>query len=286
VNASVLEPHLRTEINRLIGEASAKAAEQEAAERASGKKLFDSPKACLKSWPRGSQDLGTEAKPSDSVFALAGNCFKRISLITGETSYLTARRTWKAFTPVLELLKKETTLTETEAIMLGPELFPYMYGVVTVLRRYEKSRPQILVGVRSQSLAGMNVGMASFPGGLVDPKEPLKLSGPRELFEEGMRGHTRAFTGLAFDAHPDCPSITFSMLAETECREVLPSYEWEGKRMVWADEDSVREALQDTGSNRGLRESFLAQGITVAEDIRFAPDVRTQVNNLLNAYKS
>jgi ADP-ribose pyrophosphatase YjhB (NUDIX family) len=284
VNASVLEPHLRTEINRLIGEASAKAEEQEAAERASGKKLFDSPKATLLAWPAPLAEAD-EPKGAEHVHLLSGSTdhFKRCVLQTGETSYLTARRTWKAYVPVMELLRQKLSVPHDKAERLGPSLFPYVYGVVTVLRRYEGNASYILVGVRSQKLAGMNVGMASFPGGLVDPGEPLKLSGPRELFEEGMRGHIRTMSGFAFEAHPDCPSITFSMLAETESREVLPSYEWEGRSLVWAEESAVWRALREPRDNHELRAAFGKHGIVVAEDLRFAPDV-SQALSLLKMF--
>jgi 8-oxo-dGTP pyrophosphatase MutT (NUDIX family) len=278
-----LDPKLREEIARLIRDASAAAKQQEEAEKASGKKLFDSPKASLLAWPTRTS-LVSDERRSEDIFLLAGGRFLRHSLQIGETSYLIARRAWKAYTPVLDLIEKETALTRLAAIMMAPQIFPYMYGVVTVLRRYEKGRPYILVGVRSQKLAGMNGGMASFPGGLVDPNEPLKLSGPRELFEEGMRGHIRAFTGFAFDVHPDCPSISFSMLAETDSRDILPSYEWEGRRMIWVDETAVRNALHDPNENRDLRETFTAHDINITEDIRFAPDVSAQVLNLLRMY--
>lgn len=283
IELSSLDPKLREEISRLIREASAAAKQQEEAEKASGKKLFDSPKASLLSWPTRTT-LVSEQSRSEDIFLLTGGRFLRHSLQVGETSYLTARRAWKAYAPVLDLIVKETALTRLAAITMAPQIFPYMYGVVTVLRRYEKGRPHILVGVRSQKMAGMNGGMASFPGGLVDPNEPLKLSGPRELFEEGMRGHIRAFTGYAFDVHPDCPSISFSMLAETDNHDILPSYEWEGRRMIWVDETAVRNALRDPNENRDLRDAFLAHDINVSEDIRFAPDVSTQVYDLLKMY--
>lgn len=280
---SHLDPGLREEIARLIRDASVAAKQQEEAEKASGKKLFDSPKASLLSWPARTS-LVSDQNRSEDIFLLTGGRFLRHSLQIGETSYLAARRTWKAYGPVLDLIEKETALTRLAAITMAPQIFPYMYGVVTVLRRYDKGRPHLLVGVRSQNLAGMNGGMASFPGGLVDPNEPLKLSGPRELFEEGMRGHIRAFTGFAFDAHPNCPSISFSMLAETDSSDILPSYEWEGRRMIWVDETAVRNALRDPGENHDLREAFTAHDINVSEDIRFAPDVSSQVYDLLKMY--
>ncbi len=276
------------------------AKKREAEEIARGVNLFCGPLATMMEWFRlvPWKDIGmpTERNEEDLVLWHAGSSCdpdliccqegnvrinsKHARFNRGTTDYLVARRTWDAFVPIRDLIRKSDA-SEEDFLRVAPVLFPWTFGALTLLRRYDADRaPHILVGIRSKELAGRHVGTVSFPGGLVRPKESIERAARRQMREEcGIELETIE-NGFAIGLHPNAPSTTFMCLANTTSRDVTTSFEWKGGRAVWAPEESVKQALD--GDNRAMVGAFRKAGLDVNEGAAIAPDAAAPARLLLN----
>lgn len=278
------------ECNAIKAAAMAAAVGKEKDEIARGVKLFDGPLATMLEWFR---PMNPEIRPGsdeeDFVLWQPGadgdpngiRCMtRRLRFLRSQTTYLTARRTWDAFAPVKELVKKNGA-SEDDFLNVAPVLFPWTFGVLMLLRRYDANKaPHILVGIRSKELAGRHVGAASFPGGLVRPKESIEQTARRQMREEcGIELETME-NGFAIGHHPNAPSTTFLCVADTESEDVANSFEWKGGRAVWASEDSVKLALD--GDSSAMADAFRRAGMDWSMSISIAPDALAPAKLLLN----
>lgn len=274
-----------------IKDAAIRAAKARRAEEiARGVKLFDGTMATMKGWLHPAETV-IDNDSDNELFTLwkavnTGNqnvvrcdadpmIFER-----GTTTYFTARDTWEAFVPIRNLIM-ESGASEEEFYHVGPVLFPWTFGVLTLLRRYDTDMaPHILVGIRSKQLAGRHVGTVSFPGGLVHPKESIEHAARRQMREEcGIEIETME-NGFAIGLHPNAPSTTFMCVANTTSHEVSDSFEWKGGQAVWASEESVIQALD--GNNSAMVGAFRKVGLDVNEGVAIAPDAAEPARLLLN----
>jgi 8-oxo-dGTP pyrophosphatase MutT (NUDIX family) len=202
-------------------------------------------------------------------------------LTTSTTTFLTAHDEWNALEAVEKYLEGEG-FDKREAIETLPRLFNFVYGVLMYMRLQKNAKePLVLMGVRSQNLASRNLGMVSFPGGLVDNAERLEIAAPRELMEESGLKKFKVRPGFAFTDHNSAPSITFMCMADTTTSDIAPSIEWKGKHMVWVPETALYVALY-TGNTSGLIRAFHEQGIEVPNNkLELAPDMVRPAKTLL-----
>ena len=276
-----------------IKDAAIKAAEKrEAEEIARGVKLFGGPVATMQEWIHPSRSWETQVgdmedfvewELEDSDRAHPGCLVHRANpkqFLRSTSDYLIARRTWDAFVPVRNLIM-ESDANEEDFRHVGPVLFPWTFGVLTLLRRYDANgEPHLLVGIRSKQLAGRHVGTVSFPGGLVHPKESIERAARRQMREEcGIEIETME-NGFAIGLHPNAPSTTFMCVANTTSHEVSKSFEWKGGNAVWATEESVKQALD--GDDRAMVGAFRKAGLDVNEGVPIAPDAAEPASLLLN----
>lgn len=201
------------------------------------------------------------------------------------TTYFEAYDEWNAMDSVLCYLKGEG-FGQLLAIEALPEAFHFVYGVLVYMRLHRSGEPtRVLMGVRAANLAGKNTGTASFPGGLVDAGEPLRVAAPRELSEEGGQAKYAMREGFTFGAHNAAPSITFMCMADTSDSDIAPSIEWKGKRMVWVPEETLLEALENPAQSRSLAAAFRSQGFDLpGNNVTIAPDAVEPARTLLEVY--
>jgi ADP-ribose pyrophosphatase YjhB (NUDIX family) len=279
--------------NAIKAAAIAAAKKREAEEIARGVKLFGGPLATMEEWfrPVPSKDIGLPADKNEEDIVLwqAGSSCDpdvircqagHVRFNRGTTDYLVARRTWDAFVPTRHLIM-ESDASEEDFRRVGPVLFPWTFGVLTLLRRYDANRePHILVGIRSKELAGRHVGTVSFPGGLVRPKESIERAARRQMREEcGIEIETME-SGFAIGLHPNAPSTTFMCVANTTSHVVSDSFEWKGGKAVWTTEESVKQALN--GNTEAMIGAFRKAGLDVNEGVPIAPDAAAPARLLLN----
>ena len=293
------------EINRIIAEAVATAKAKEETQRAGGMVLNDNPIASLKSWivldDRSPRD---DVPPGQENFFLleqiSGGRLRqhRAHLTVGETTYLSSRRTWSAFAPVRALVVKalqavsfdqvEGRSVEALAHELMPILFDgrFCYGVGTVVLHEEEGVGHVLMGVRAKALGGVNVGTASVPAGLVKPGQSLSDAARHELLTETGLVADAVHPGFAYANHQDAASTTFVRLSILTAgrRDVKPSYEWERGTLVWVPRNALIAAIKDPTDNKRLVAPFRAAGLSVADDLRVAPDIAGPALALLTDY--
>jgi 8-oxo-dGTP pyrophosphatase MutT (NUDIX family) len=189
---------------------------------------------------------------------------QKIKIVTGETTYLTTRRMWKAYHYVLALLKSRGIKDEVYLY----NLFHYIPGTASVV----ESNNSILVGVRSQRLAGTHPGMVSIPAGLMKPRELINETNQRELKEESGIPAGK-ITKIIAVRHPDAPSFTFMCKVSTEQEEIRETYEAKGKTFIWVNKDRILLPAIVDGDNQPLVEELRKQKINVSNNLQIAPDI-------------
>jgi ADP-ribose pyrophosphatase YjhB (NUDIX family) len=266
---------------------------READEIARGVKLFSGFVATMEEWPQpvSPKDivLPADKNEEDIVLWQAGSSCDpdlircqagHIRFNRGTADYIIARRTWDAFAAIRKYIM-ESGASEEDFLRVAPVLFPWTFGVLTLLRRYDDhGEPHILVGIRSKELAGRHVGTVGFPGGLVHPKESIERAARRQMREEcGIEIETME-SGFAIGLHPNAPSTTFMCVATTISQKVTDSFEWKGGKAVWATEESVKDAL--VGDTQAMVKAFRKAGLDVSEGVPIAPDAAAPARLLLN----
>lgn len=277
-------------IKDLIHGAEETAQAKEAKERAAGKKLTNGPLARLCCPPR-------LFNPEDTDFFQPARCIypdiisiidddgrKSHMLYPGETGYLTSRRQWGAYEEAHRILR-EAGLPDDTRWALIHELFEFTYGTMAICRRFdEKDTPRVLLGIRGAKLGGVNVGRASFPAGLVKPRESLEIAYLRELEEETGLDHVMIYPGWATFRLPNACSMTFSALSETRSKQALkPTYEVKGGVFIWVCEDALYEAVF-TGEAKRLTQDFIDQDIHIDGEVEISNDGAATYKVLAKAY--
>lgn len=263
-----LNDRLRNDILGLIKVAADKAMGEEESERQAGKVLFDGRISRLIYPPALAETLTivpTDFIQETILMQLPGiSEMQKVKIVTGETTYLTTRRMWKAYHYVLALLKSRGIKGE---ICLY-DLFHYIPGTASVV----ESKNSVLVGVRSQRLAGTHPGMVSVPAGLMKPKEIISETNQRELKEESGIPAGK-ITKIIAVRHPDAPSFTFMCSVSTEQEEVKETYEAKGKTFIWVNKDRILLPAIVDGDNQPLIEEFHKHRIDVPNNLQIAPDI-------------
>ena len=249
-------------------------------ERVSGKVLTDDPVALLHSPPRIFHELlpwipkGVKYCETLPAIALDGG-LAQISAIhsMAGTTYLTWRRTWKAYKPVLEYLEAEgVPHAVAETALYGNEVFHFVPGALALVEH----EGNILLGIRSRQLAGTHVGMVSCPGGVLKPGEPIHHGAMRELHEEAGLS-TTALHRVAAVRHPDAPSITFMCDISVAGWRVTSTYEVEKGTYVWTPKAALIETLH---GGMAVRDHFRSKGFEVPDELAIAPDAKLGMQRL------
>ncbi len=272
---------LLSQVKQIIENEACMSQLKEDEERKLGKILEDHPKACLVATPFPVTDDYCGIYPHEEVVSLWNPVAKvkqRYLLRKSVTTYLASRRRWNAFMPVYKFLLNNG-MSASDVNYYSPQFFPYIYGCLTLMRHISPHGTKVLVGIRSEVLAGKNPGTISLPGGLVEPNESLPAAASRELVEEGGNCDFYLKDYFAVGFHLDCPSCTFIFIAETHNLSVETSYEWRGGRAIWIDETVLREALH--GKNQKLVRAFKESNILADDNLSIAPDVKEPVRQLL-----
>lgn len=262
---------VRELVLNLIAEAIPKAKAKEDEERARSVNLFDGPVArlvcppvpivgdALPEIPEGTRWL--EVAP---LRPLDGGKTDIFALFTTATTFLTTRRMWPVYHQALAIVREHELENDSG---LYP-LFHYLMGVAAVVEADAKN----LVGVRSGAVA-IHAGMVSIPSGLAKPGERTYVAGQRELREETGIGGAWQLGSCVAVRHPDAPSISFLYRATTVESAVRETYEAKGKKYIWVSRTGcLFPALRD-GDMKPLVREFRRQGIDVADDLKFAPDI-------------
>jgi ADP-ribose pyrophosphatase YjhB (NUDIX family) len=198
----------------------------------------------------------------------------------GKTTRLTAHRTWGAFTKVRELVMKHGA-SEYDFQRIAPVLFPWTYGVQTMLRRYDSNKvAHLLVVIRNKEITGERIRTVGFPGGLVRANENIELTARRQMHEECGIVLETIESGVTFGIHQNAPITTFVCLATSISRDVSSSFELNDGKAVWVTEETVKKALDD--DTDVLVDAFRTAGIDVNHDIQFSQDVVVPARLLLN----
>jgi hypothetical protein len=262
---------LTTEVRRLISEAETVSKAQEDAERKEGKILFDNPACRLLEPPTPSVKLLQPPDRQESIYLRESGNESEFFLKTGETKYLTSRRGWKAYPEA----KRLAGPFGKDGEMVLFEHFHFLVGALALVERDN----HFLVGVRSNQLAGTHPGMASFPGGIINPGEGVLQGIRRELAEEtSIRETEYLATGLGWN--PTAPNPTFVCNFRTEVKNVSKTYEVKGKSFIWIPASIVRSALY--GHTGGLNHSFKDSGLSLSAPVEIAPDARVGARNVLS----
>jgi len=261
---------IREMVARSVEESKAREDE----ERAAGKILVDNPVArqmarCglySQPIPPGSEHLEVIQEEQSITFTPPGMASEsKLLLITGTTSYLTARRQWKAYRTALRMLPWGSGVESEDPFY---EIFHYVPGVMVFLT----SGGAILACVRSRQLAGTHVGTVSFPAGLMRPGEELFEVANRQLFDEtGLRGVCNCEKRIAMATNPEAPQTTYCFRWQTGESSVRETFEAEGKTFIWVPvHDCLEPAI--AGDMGPMIKVFRNKGIDVPDTLQIAPD--------------
>ncbi|PIR12981.1 hypothetical protein COV49_03695 [Candidatus Falkowbacteria bacterium CG11_big_fil_rev_8_21_14_0_20_39_10] len=262
------DDQLQKDVLNLIKVAVGKATKEEEPERQAGKNLFDGPISRLILPPTLAKNLSTTSadylQETVSMQLPGISEIQQVKMVTGATTYLTARRMWQAYHYVLALLKSRGI--EDESCLYN--LFHYIPGTASAVEFGDN----ILVGVRSQRLAGTHPGMVSVPAGLMRPGELICEGNHRELYEEsGIPAGE--ITKIIAVRHPDAPSFTLMCKVQTEKSKIAKTYEAKGKTFIWVDKRRILLPAIIDGDIQPLVDEFREQNIDVPNNLQIAPDI-------------
>lgn len=276
------------EFKLLIAQSIATTSAQVQADIDAGKHLTDNPVAVMNTRPTPCSGATPPHDDEEDIWIYRSDRrIQRHRFSIGQNGYISARNAWAAYAPIQKALE-ELSWNEEDIFNVITDIFPpghHVYGALTLLfhQKNEESDTLVLMGIRGNKLAGMNVGYASFPGGLVKPGENLPNACIRELKEEGARGNIEIFPGFSMGPHNAAPSVTFMRAGRTTSTDVADSYEWEGKTMIWVPKQAVTNLLFN-GENTALVEAFRAQGLNPKDDLAIAPDAVLPAQILLEQF--
>lgn len=262
---------IRTQIQGLIDTAVEEAKAREEEEKATGKVLQDDPVARLVEPPRALEDARPRFSPNvewaETIRLGLPEVWdtKLVRINYSHTTYLTARRQWRAWKAANKLLPDPS---DTEVLFELFHILPGVLGWVTV-------GDEMLVGIRSAKIAGTHSGMVSIPGGLMKPKEQLEDALKRQLdHETGVTGEYYAGSTFAYAWNPDAPNITFcTNISMRRAPQLGTTWEAKGKTFQFVAQEAVRTALQ--GNMSALEEKL---GET---NLKFAPDAADCLKQLM-----
>src|SRR3989344_1416904 len=281
---TVIDPNVIQEMNVLIEQYRAEAQSREQAEIVAGKQLFDAPKPTIVRALTLKFDTfpPPAADEEQFLFWRQDGLKQRMLIKKSTTTYLTARRLWGAYVPVVNLLLGHGfSADHIKSLLL--RFIPHLYGVLTVVRYWDDRKKFILLGVRSES-AGSYSGFVSFPGGMTDCGESLDQTARREFQEEIGHKDIRFEDEYTMFQETERPNFTFARFAETKTQHIQKCNEWKGKVPVWAPQEIVMQALD--GNNANLVQFLRDSGLAVQDNIAFAPDVITPAKLLLQIFKN
>ena len=256
-------------------------------ERAAGKVLTDDAVAHLISPPQSFHELLPVIPGHPPSLHRCGHCETLLTIpldggsaqtsaiFTTErgTTYLTWRRTWKAYKPALAYLNAEAVpFAEVEDLLYRLDILPFVLGALALVEH----EGNVLLGIRSRQLAGTHVGMVSCPGGILKPGEPIHRGAMRELHEEAGLS-TSALHRVAAVRHPDAPSITFMCDISVSSGRVTSTYEVEKGTYVWTPKEALIETLH---GGMAVRDHFRSKGFDVPDELAIAPDAKLGMQRL------
>ena len=218
-----IDPSLIRMINDIKRRAIAETMVVEADEIAAGKTVIDEPVAVMKTWLVIASPFDEERDDEELIFLWKnGDCVchgikkdfgaHRVRFLTGKTTLLEARRQCGAFVPIRTLLL-DNGVTAEEFLELGPSIFPWTYGVLTILRRRsDDGATHVLVGLRKARIDDRFVEIVGFPGGLVHPDEGLEEAASRHVREDCGIKIERVKTGFAINENTNSCRTLFVCL--------------------------------------------------------------------------
>lgn len=205
--------------------------------------------------------------PGEQIEVFDGQSLRAYQLVKGETGYLEWRRQWGIFLDVLgELRSPALNLTKRQRWETMYRLFMVGYGVMACTQTFIDGKPHLACGIRSQKLDTRNIGMLTFPSGMVRPFETLERTLRRVIVPEGSAYLPLFGHGWGIIKFPDVPSLTFGRLAKLDPRgkAVPPKLEVEGKTYVWIPQTAVSALI--AGDPTEAKLALDAQGIEIPLD--------------------
>jgi ADP-ribose pyrophosphatase YjhB (NUDIX family) len=282
VNVSLkIDPALIKTISDLKRRVIAEAMVVEADEIAAGRTVIDVPVATMKTWFKIASPFDEESDDEELIFLWKnGDCVchgvkrnfgaHRVRFLTGETTYREARRLWGAFAPIRKLLL-DNGVTAEEFLELGPSIFPWIYGVLTLLRRRnDDGATHVLVGLRNARIDGHCVEIVAFPGGLVRPDEGIEEAAARHVREDCGIEIDRVKTGFAInDRATSCRTLFVCVSEIRNEQDVSGSFEWKSGKMLWIPENALLSAIG--GDETAMNEAFQRAGVNLKKGVAVTP---------------